>query len=90
MVANRLMAVNPDSGSPLLEVKDLQVHFDVRRGVIRALEGVNFAIQRSRTLGHHRGEWIGQVRYCPGHHAVAGQERADCQWRDPVSSPARS
>ncbi len=37
--------------SSLLEVKDLQVHFDVRRGVVRALEGVNFTIYRSRTLG---------------------------------------
>ncbi len=45
------MAAHPEQGDALLEVKDLQVHFDVRRGVIRALEGVNFTIPRSRTLG---------------------------------------
>lgn len=45
------MVAQQDSQGPLLEVKNLQVHFDVRRGVIRALEGVNFTIDRSRTLG---------------------------------------
>jgi len=35
----------------LLEVKDLKVHFNVRRGIVRALEGVNFTIQRGKTLG---------------------------------------
>ncbi len=35
----------------LLEVKDLQVHFDVRRGTVRALEGVNFTVRRGRTMG---------------------------------------
>ena len=35
----------------LLAVKDLQVHFDVRRGTVRALEGVNFSIRRGRTMG---------------------------------------
>lgn len=35
----------------LLEVKDLQVHFDVRRGTVRALEGVNFTVPRQSTLG---------------------------------------
>lgn len=35
----------------LLEVKNLQVYFDVRRGVVRALEGVNFTIRRGKTLG---------------------------------------
>ncbi len=35
----------------LLEVKDLQVHFDVRRGTVRALEGVNFTIRRGSTMG---------------------------------------
>jgi oligopeptide/dipeptide ABC transporter ATP-binding protein len=37
--------------STLLEVKDLKVHFTVRRGIVRALEGVNFAIPRGKTLG---------------------------------------
>ena len=36
---------------PLLEVKDLVVDFDVREGTVRALKGVNFAINRGQTLG---------------------------------------
>lgn len=35
----------------LLDVRDLQVHFDVRRGTVRALEGVNFSIRRGSTMG---------------------------------------
>lgn len=35
----------------LLEVKDLQVHFEVRRGVVRALQGVNFTVRRGKTIG---------------------------------------
>lgn len=35
----------------LLEVKDLEVHFDVRRGVVRALQGVNFTVRRGKTIG---------------------------------------
>jgi peptide/nickel transport system ATP-binding protein len=37
--------------SVLLEVKNLRVHFQVRRGIVRALEGVNFTIHRGKTLG---------------------------------------
>ena len=43
--------VHADDRNALLEVRDLQVHFDVRLGVVRALEGVNFTIRRSSTLG---------------------------------------
>jgi peptide/nickel transport system ATP-binding protein len=35
----------------LLEVKDLQVHFDVRDGIIQAVDGVNYSIRRGQTLG---------------------------------------
>jgi len=39
------------SNNLLLEVNDLRVHFTVRRGVVRALEGVNFNVYRGKTLG---------------------------------------
>ena len=47
------------SGEPLLEVRDLKVHFPFRRGsifkpehgFIRAVDGVSFAIQPGETLG---------------------------------------
>jgi peptide/nickel transport system ATP-binding protein len=35
----------------LLEVKDLQTHFFLREGVVRAVDGVSFTIRRGYTLG---------------------------------------
>src|SRR3712207_3195023 len=36
---------------PLLEVRDLRVEFPTRRGVLTALDGVSFAIERGEVLG---------------------------------------
>ncbi len=38
-------------GEPLIEVKDLRVQFDVREGIIKAVDGVTFDIKRGQTLG---------------------------------------
>ena len=38
----------PDS---ILEVKDLQIHFFTDRGVIRAVEGVDFSIRKQEVWG---------------------------------------
>jgi peptide/nickel transport system ATP-binding protein len=37
--------------SPLLRVQDLKVHFDTDDGILHAVDGVNFHIDRSETLG---------------------------------------
>lgn len=37
--------------SPFLEVRDLRTHFAMPRGVVRALDGVSFAIEPGQTLG---------------------------------------
>jgi len=39
------------SNDILLEVKNLKVEFQVRRGTVRALDGVNFTIRRGQTMG---------------------------------------
>jgi oligopeptide/dipeptide ABC transporter ATP-binding protein len=36
---------------PLIEVKDLRVSFDVRAGVVKAVDGLNLTINRGQTLG---------------------------------------
>lgn len=36
---------------PLVEVKDLRVEFDVRAGIIKAVDGLTFDIRRGETLG---------------------------------------
>jgi peptide/nickel transport system ATP-binding protein len=36
---------------PLVEVKDLRIHFDVRDGIVKAVDGFNVEINRGQTVG---------------------------------------
>jgi peptide/nickel transport system ATP-binding protein len=38
-------------GTPLLEVVDVATHFDTDRGLVRAVDGVSFTLERGRTVG---------------------------------------
>jgi oligopeptide/dipeptide ABC transporter ATP-binding protein len=40
-----------DSGTPLLAVEDVATHFETDRGLVRAVDGVSFTLERGRTLG---------------------------------------
>jgi hypothetical protein len=46
---------------PLLEVKDLRVEFDVRAGIVKAVDGLTMTINRGKTLGDRR-KWLWQIR----------------------------
>jgi oligopeptide/dipeptide ABC transporter ATP-binding protein len=41
----------PDHHGPLLELRDVTTHFRTPRGVVRAVDGVSFTLERGRTLG---------------------------------------
>ena len=44
------VAIDPAS-VPLLDVRDLRTHFHVMDGLVKAVDGVTFAVDRGRTLG---------------------------------------
>ena len=41
----------PATGRPFLEVKDLQVHFPTDDGLVKAVNGLSFTLERGKTLG---------------------------------------
>jgi len=43
--------MNELPSEPLVEVKDLRVEFDVRAGIVKAVDGLNLTIHRGKTLG---------------------------------------
>ena len=51
MAEHSTVPQNGSPGSKLVEVKDLVVHFHLIDGVVPAVRGVNFAINRGQTLG---------------------------------------
>ncbi|MFM8302770.1 MAG: ABC transporter ATP-binding protein [Actinomycetota bacterium] len=41
----------PTPAEPLLQVTDLRTHFETPGGIVRAVDGVTFSLERGRTLG---------------------------------------
>ncbi len=39
------------SGEVILEIRDLHTHFFLRRGVLKAVDGVSFTLRRGEVLG---------------------------------------
>jgi len=40
-----------DRNSPLLEVRELQTHFRTDKGLVKAVDGVNFSLRRGESVG---------------------------------------
>jgi peptide/nickel transport system ATP-binding protein len=40
-----------ETHSPLLEVEDLRVHFETEDGVVKAVDGISYTVDRGQTLG---------------------------------------
>ncbi|MCY7340374.1 MAG: ABC transporter ATP-binding protein [Pseudonocardia sp.] len=45
-----LRATNGDRGAPLLEVRDLRVHFETGGGIVKAVDGVSWQVREGETL----------------------------------------
>ena len=37
--------------APLLEVEDLRVHFETEDGLVKAVDGISYTVDRGQTLG---------------------------------------
>ena len=37
--------------TPLLDVRDLHIHYDTQRGTMKAVEGISFTLERGSHLG---------------------------------------
>ncbi len=42
---------DPSSTGPVLDVRDLRVHFKTEDGVVKSVDGLSFAVERGKTLG---------------------------------------
>ena len=48
-------------GDPLLVVKDLTVHFPTSDGIVKAVDGLCYTVERGKTLGHRGRVRLRQV-----------------------------
>jgi peptide/nickel transport system ATP-binding protein len=48
---NEPSPTNQPSSEPLLVVEDLKTHFEIAAGMVKAVDGVSFSLERGKTLG---------------------------------------
>ena len=47
----RILAAAPSTEAPLLAVEDFRTHFETPAGLVKAVDGVSFTLERGKTLG---------------------------------------
>ena len=62
---------------PLLEVKDLQVHFPTDDGLVKAVDGVSFIGRPGETLGRRGRVGLRQERELPDLMGLVTRKQAD-------------
>jgi ABC-type dipeptide/oligopeptide/nickel transport system ATPase component len=50
-MSTRIQASTRDLEGPLLELTDVSTHFRTPRGLVRAVDGVSFTLERGKALG---------------------------------------
>ena len=57
-MSRQIQASTRDIDGPLLELTDVKTHFKTARGLVRAVDGVSFTLERGKALGveHQTGE----------------------------------
>jgi peptide/nickel transport system ATP-binding protein len=51
VMSDRTSPVPGRLGRPFLDVRDLRVHFPTDDGLVKAVDGLSFGVERGRTLG---------------------------------------
>ena len=69
---------------PLLEVTDVKTHFETERGLVRAVDGVSFDLERGQDARHRRRVGFGQDRAVALDHGPAAQAGRRPRGLDPV------
>ena len=80
-------AVSEQPAAPLLEVADVATGFETLRGLVRAVDGVSFTVERGQDARHRGRVGLGQDRAVPLDHGPAPPRDVIAQRHRPLRRP---